>query len=100
MTGYLRDIPRDSPDEVYARTKEHVRDSLAAIADADDDPSTRRDDVEVWLEQHPDDPALVRVVGRIDAPARAPYLAADYEPFADVNDDLLDAAGVSRHGPE
>lgn len=91
---YQRDIPADSPPEVIEATKTHVRDHLAAIAADDDDPATHADAVRVWTARHPDDPALLRVEGSLDAEPDAPYLRVGYDPLAGV-DPALYAAEVA-----
>jgi hypothetical protein len=86
---YQRDIPADSSEEVVEATKQHVRDHLAAIADADDDPSTRADDVRVWTARHPDNPDLIRIEGALDAEVDVYYMKDDYDPLAEVDPELF-----------
>lgn len=77
---YRRDVPADDPDTITTET-EHVRVHLAAIADTDDDPTTHADDVTVRVVDHIDgDPALVSIIGELDATPDAPYLRDDYDP--------------------
>jgi hypothetical protein len=91
---YQRDIPADSDDETIEQTKTHVRDQLAMMADLDDDPLTRREDVTVWLSRHPERADLIRVEGHLeDAEIEAPYLLEGYDPFAGIDPALL-AAGM------
>lgn len=94
MLEYQRDVPADSPDEVIELEKEHVREHLAAIADSDDDPTTHADQVHVWVERHPDSDDLLRIKGTLDADADAPYLKSDYQPFKDIDPELLRSAGI------
>jgi hypothetical protein len=85
---YQRDLPADSSDDVIAAEIEHVRAHIAAIADADDDPATRAEDVQVWKAKHPDDPGLIRIEGRLDAEPDAPYLRPGFDPWANVDPEL------------
>lgn len=91
MLTYQRDLPADSPDEAIEETKAHVREHLASIADADDDPSTHAGQVRVWMARHPDDPSMIRVEGQLDAEPDAPYLKGDYDPWAGVDPELRSA---------
>lgn len=91
---YQRDIPANSTPEVIERTKEHVREHLAAIADADDNPETYRADVTVWVARHPDNHYLLRVEGRLEADANAPYLREDFDAFNGIDPELMKAAGL------
>lgn len=88
MIEYQRDIPADSSDAVIEAEKAHVRDHLAAIADADDDPSTHAEDVRVWVARHPEDAGLLRIEGALDAEPDAPYLKDDFDPWAGVDPEL------------
>lgn len=85
---YVRDVPRDD-EAALAVERVHVRDHLAAVADADDDPATRAGAVQVWTVEHPDDPTLLRIVGELSAEPTAPYLDPDYDPFAGLPPELL-----------
>lgn len=87
---YVRDVPRDDPAALEAETA-HVVAYLAARADADDDPQTHADDVDVWTERHPDDPGLLRIVGESDAEPDAPYLRPGFDPLAGVDPALYEA---------
>lgn len=78
---YTRDLPEDATQDQVDLTVEHVRDHLASIADSDDDPATHADDVTVRTE-HRD--GRIWVVGELDAEPDAPYLKADYDPYAKV----------------
>lgn len=82
---YQQDIPADSPEDVIEATEAHVRDQIASMADADDDPATRREDVTVWRAKHPDDPGLLRIEGRLQAEVVAPYLEPGFDPWAGVD---------------
>lgn len=94
MMEYQRDIPADSPDDVVEATKAHVRDYLAARADADDNPETYAGDVRVWSARHPEDPTLLRIEGALDAEPDAEYLRDGYDPLAGVDPALMKAAGL------
>lgn len=90
---YVRDAPADDETAVQA-TREHVLAHLSAVAAEDDDPTTNADDVQVWTQRHPDDPALLRIVGELDAEPAAPYLRPGHDPLAGV-DPALFAAEVT-----
>lgn len=104
---HMRDVEYrigDRIDEVapaVAKTIDHVREYLAAAADADDDPTTLRDDVRVETltldengqvvgdDSSPElgDRRVVRVIGYLAGHERdAPYLRADYDPEQDVGE--------------
>lgn len=87
---YVRDVPRDDQVALEA-TVRHVRDHLAAVADTDDDPATRAEDVQVDVIDHPNRPELQRVVGQLDAAPVAPYLEDGHDPLAGVDPDLFAA---------
>lgn len=95
MLEYQRDLPADSPPAVVEAEKEHVRAHLAAVADADDDPTTRVEDVRVWVARHPEDRSMIRIEGVLDADADAPYLKDDFDPFAGTDPALLRESGLS-----
>lgn len=82
---YTRDLPEDSSQEVIDQVVEHVRAELSARADADDDPTTRAEDVQVRVERQD---GRIRVIGELDAEPDAPYLREDFDAFADVPDEL------------
>lgn len=88
---YVSDVPADLAPSYLAAEKEHVRAYLAAVADEDDDPATRAADVMVFVEAHPDDIKLVRIVGSLDAEPNAPYLQPGYDPYAGVDPALFAA---------
>lgn len=83
---YTRDLPEDATQEQIDKTIEHVRDHLASIADSDDDPTTRAEDVEVVVVRVE---GKIQVAGTLDAEPDAPYLKADYDPYAKVPQGLL-----------
>lgn len=85
---YVRDVPVDDQAALDAE-RLHVIAHLSAVADADDDPATNADDVRVWVQRHPDDPTLLRIVGELDAEPNAPYLRDGFDPFADVDPALI-----------
>lgn len=91
MIEYQRDIPADSSPAAVAAERRHVRDHLAAIAAADDNPRRYADQVRVWTARHPEDPALLRIEGALDAEPSAPYLRPGYDPLAGVDPDLYAA---------
>lgn len=82
---YTRDLPQDATQDQVDATIEHVRDHLASIADADDDPTTHAEDVTVRTE-HRD--GRIWVIGELDAEPDAPYLKADFDPWSGVPDEL------------
>ncbi len=82
---YTRDLPEDATQDVVDATAEHVRDHLASIADSDDDPATRADDVRVRTERRD---GRIWVLGELDAEPDAPYLKADFDPYAGVPEEL------------
>jgi hypothetical protein len=84
---YVQDVPRADPEAIEL-IKAHVVAYLSAVASEDDDPETNADDVRVWVMDHPDDPALVRVKGTLDAEPDAPYLRPDFDPLAGVDPGL------------
>lgn len=79
---YARELPPDASQDVIDATLRHVRDHLAAVADADDDPATRAGDVEVRVER---EGGTIRVIGSLDAEPTAPYLRDDYDPYEGVD---------------
>jgi hypothetical protein len=87
---YQRDIPADTPEDLIEREREHVRAHLAAIADADDDPTTLADAVRVWTARHPDDPTMLRIEAALDAEPNAPYLDPAYDPLAGLDPELYE----------
>jgi hypothetical protein len=91
---YQRDLPADTPADLIDAEREHVRAHLAAVADADDNPATRADEVRVWTARHPTDPGLLRIEGVLDADPAAPYLDPGYQPLAEV-DPTMYAAEVA-----
>jgi len=87
---YVRDVPADDSAALDAESA-HVIAHLSAVADADDDPETNADDVQVWTERHPDGPTQLRIVGELDAEPDAPYLRPGYDPLAGVDPELYAA---------
>lgn len=80
---YRRDVSRDDQFAIDAEIA-HVRAHLASVADSDDDPTTHAGDVVVRVTDHVDgDPALVSVIGELDAEPDAPYLKPGYDPALD-----------------
>lgn len=75
MSTYFRDATADALEA----TTEHVRDTLAAAADPNDDPTTYRDRVRITTTTIED--GTFRVTGTLDEPERAPYLAPEYDPL-------------------
>lgn len=88
MLRYRRDVP--ARQEMIDPTIEHVRDHLAAIANSDDDPRVRRDEVRISVGPHVDgDPDLVTILGELDAEPDAPYLRDGWTPEQDIADNPL-----------
>lgn len=87
---YHRDVPRALGDEAIVAESAHVMAHLSAVADADDDPDTHAGDVLIDVIDHPDDPSMVRIVGRLDAEPDAPYLKPDYDPWENVDHELFE----------
>jgi hypothetical protein len=83
---YRRDVPRDDRAAIDVELA-HVRDHLAAIADANDDPNNHREWVRTRIVGHVDgDANLVTIIGELNARPVAPYLRDDYDPAADHPD--------------
>lgn len=83
---YTRDLPQDATQDMIDGTLKHVRDHLASIADSDDDPATRSEDVEIRVER---EAGKIRIIGYLDAEPVAPYLDPEYNPYAKVPQALL-----------
>lgn len=92
---YQREAPAADQAAIDA-TRRHVRDYLAAAADADDDPQTRAEDVDVWVIEKEGHPDTVIVRGTLDAEPVADYLQPGYDPLAGVPQDLLTAPGAEE----
>jgi hypothetical protein len=90
---YVRDVDAADEAAISAETA-HVIAHLSAVADADDDPATHAHDVRAWLSRHPEDPALVRIIGELAADPDAAYFRAGHDPLAGV-DPALYAAEVA-----
>lgn len=89
---YRRDVPRDDPDVIEA-TILHVREHISACCDPDDDEHALADAVRIEVTEHVDgDPALVSIIGEIDAQPDAAYLRSDYQPTDGDPGDELPAA--------
>lgn len=84
---YARKLPLDVTQDDLDATIAHVRDHLASIADADDDPTTRAEDVTVRTEHRE---GALWVIGELDAEPDAPYLKPDFDPFDGVDPALLE----------
>jgi hypothetical protein len=82
---YTRFVSNTAPQESVGVTVDHVRAHLSSVADADDDPTTRAEDVEVHIE-----PAAggVLVVGHLDAEPEAAYLKLGFDPYDGVPAEL------------
>ena len=87
MRPYTRTLPEDATAEQIEDAVQHVRAHLSAVADSDDDPTTRAEDVVVRVERQEDS---VRVIGELDAEPDAPYLRDDFDAFAGVPAELLE----------
>jgi hypothetical protein len=80
---YRRDVPAGDYVAVASEI-DHVRAHLSSIADVDDDPHTRSNDVHVAVYSHIDgDSSLVSIIGTLDAEPQAPYLRSDFDPYTD-----------------
>lgn len=78
--------PGHSPAQLAA-TEAHIREHLAAAADADDDPTTRSADVDILHVRDAD--GGMTVLGFLDAVPDAPYLRPGYDPAAEARPDWL-----------
>lgn len=87
MIEYQQDLPPGWTEKTRQRVEAHVRAELSAIADADDDPDTNADDVDIITTQL-DDGGL-RIKGFLDAEPDAPYLMPDYDAWAGVDPELF-----------
>ena len=83
MLVYTRDVPRGDEAAITAEL-DHIVAHLSAVASSDDDPETNADDVVLMINDHPDNPDLVRLTGTLDAEPDAPYLKDDYDPYGEV----------------
>ncbi len=83
---YSRDARADLGEDAIEQTRQHVRDHLASVADADDDPTTYAAQVRITATAV--DNRTIRFTGTLDAELDAPYLKADYDP------DEAEAAGL------
>lgn len=90
---YTRELPGDASPEALADAEAHVRAHLSAVASEDDDPETNADDVTVHVERQG---GTIMVVGELDAEPVAPYLAADFDPERDVQDNPLTVASITE----
>lgn len=95
MKPYSRTLPEDASEEQIEEAEHHVRAHLSAVADTDDDPATRAEDVVVRVERQE---GRVLVIGELDAEPDAPYLKPGFDAFADVPAELL--AHVRDDDPE
>lgn len=95
MRPYTRTLPEDATEEQIEEAGRHVRAHLSAVAAEDDDPETNADDVRVRVERQE---GRVLVIGELDVGPNAPYLAPDFDAFADVPAELL--AHVRDDEPE
>ena len=85
MIPYTRDLPEDATQDIVDAAVAHVRAHLSSVAAHDDDPETNADDVMVRTE-HRD--GRIWIIGVLDAEPDAPYLKADYDPYAKVPEEL------------
>ena len=92
MIEYAQDLAPGWTDEQANLVEAHVRAELSAVADADDDPETNADDVDVIRTRVPD--GALRITGYLDATPTAAYLEPGYDPLAGV-DPALYAAEVT-----
>lgn len=87
MVNYYQFVPEDSSDEILQLTIQHVREHLSAVADEDDDPTTRAEDVIITTEPYvreSDGKHGTIVRGELDADPVAPYLHPDFKPEDDI----------------
>lgn len=85
---YSRFVADNAPPGALHQTEAHVRAHLSAVADRDDDPDTRADDVELRHERYE---AGVLIVGFLPGGrAQAPYLEPGHDPFAGVDPALVE----------
>jgi hypothetical protein len=82
---------RWSPREVLPEVETHVRQHLSSVADPFDDPTAHPANVRIT---HIEQDGGVLIVGELDAEPDAPYLREDYEPYRDVDAEILRAAGL------
>lgn len=95
---YRRDVPVNSRAAIDAETA-HVRAHLSAVTHPDDDPNARADEVSIEIVAHVDgDPALVSIIGQIDAEPDAPYLHEDYDPGESSDAESLTVSAVVTDG--
>src|SRR4051794_9494088 len=78
---YPRDLPAGYTPGQLALTEDHVRLHLASVADPNDDPGPRLDDVVLVHRALPG--GGLRVVGFLDAAPTAPYLRPGFDPDAE-----------------
>lgn len=91
MLRYTRDIPEASTQDHVDNTVKHVRAHLSGVADQDDDPTTRAEDVRVRTE-HRD--GRIWVIGELDAAPVAAYLRDDFDPEQDVRGNPLTVRSI------
>lgn len=84
---YSRFVPTEAGFAALVDTEEHVRAHLSAVADTDDDPDTRAEDVQI--EHRPQGNGTLIVGVLPNAEPTAPYLQPGYDAFADVDPALL-----------
>lgn len=82
MIRYRRDV-RATDQAAIDATVAHIKAHLSSVADSDDDPYTRADDVAIVIEPHAAEPGMVSITGVLDAVPDAPYLRPEYQPDAD-----------------
>lgn len=84
---YSRFVPTAAGFAAVVDTEAHVRAHLSAIADTDDDPGTRSEDVQIEHRPQGDGTLIVGVLP--NAEPAAPYLQPGYDAFAGVDPALL-----------
>ncbi|HEX8321615.1 hypothetical protein [Longimicrobium sp.] len=87
MIEHSRTLAPGWTEEQLELTEAHVREHLASIADADDDPSTQAEDVRLTRRREED--GGLTIVGYLDAEPNAPYLQPGYDPDAEARPDWL-----------
>lgn len=90
---YRRDIP-DGDKQLLDQTIAHVIEHLSGAAHPQDDP-TPHSLIDMQVVNHVDgDPDLVSVIGSLDVAPVAPYLRSDFDPYLNIDVDLLRSSGL------
>lgn len=94
---HTHDLPATADQTQIDGAMQDMRAYLSAVADADDDPTTLADDVQVHVERLDD---MVRIVGELDAEPSAPYLQPGWDPEDDVRANPLTVPSINEQGGE